>query len=403
MPDAAWTAGLYVAATVLVAAGLAIVFTLLWIGRAGRRRRVLEELLALREPLQRDPLGALPQVAGPLARLGVVCVAWQGQWYGAPVEGHAGPPPPEPQRPADWARHDFRQADLQLQLRVGLHGLRGEKRLFAEQAAQLLFAILHGALAARELALVSAMAQRARMAVFLQHDLRNLAQWVELMADQLAEAPDDAALLQAARRLQPAAMQAQQRARRIAGALLRPDAGGEGDARRAGGPPMADAGGDSRISGSTDQGRAQPTPLSLAPLLREAAAQHQVRLDLVGDFGTEDAPRAVPWDAAAWTTVVENLLGNVSRLSREALQPARCTVRLRESADGLALAFETPQLPLRVPMARLFEPWVGASPGGAGLGLYQARRAAVAAGGDLRAEPCGAGIAVILCLPCKKT
>ena len=315
--------------------------------------------------------------------------------------------PADAGRLVDWARHDFRQADLHLQLRVGLHGLRGEARLFAEQAAQLLFAILHGALAARELALVSAMAQRARMAVFVQHDLRNLAQWVELMADQFATAPDEAALLQAARRMRPAAVQAQQRARRVADALLRTDVSGDGE-RRGIVAPRDDGGIDGRDAAgeaaASDDGAAAERPwLPLAPLLRDAAARHQVRLELVGDFGTDDEPRSVCWDSVGWTAVVENLLGNVSRLSREALQDARCTVRLRDVDGGLELAFETPQLPLRIPLTRLFEPWVGASPGGTGLGLYQARRAALAAGGDLRAEPCGSGIAVILFLPCKET
>lgn len=360
----------YALALVMVGAGLSLAFALLWLSLAARRRRnVLTELLGLRERLEREPLEGLAE-SGPLVmRLGLPGMRWHGRWYGAEVSGSVGRAVLPP-----VLGHAITQPDVHLQLEVSLHGLRGEARLFAEQSAQLLFAILEGALAARELALVSAMAQRARVAVFVQHDMRNLSQWVALVTEDLERSQSPQELLASARRLQQGAPMARDRAQRIAAALSRP---GHGQT----------AGGDWQridILGDLDQ----------------AAAMHQV--DIARAPGL---PAAIQWhwSAQAWATLLDNMLGNVSRLARESMVPAHCAIRWAESADGAQLTFSTPQLPLRVPLQHLFEPWSGASPGGSGLGLYQARRAVMAAGGDLQAAPCETGLSVTLSLPRKNS
>lgn len=360
----------YAAALVLVGAGLSLAFALLWLGRAARRRRhVLDELLGLRRRLEREPLEGLAESGALVERLGLPGLRWHGSWYGAEVAGGVGQPVATP-----VMAYAISQPDVRLQLEVSLRGLRGEARLFAEQAAQLLFAILDGALAARELALVSAMAQRARLAVFVQHDMRNLSQWVALVTEDLerSQTPDE--LLASARRLQQGAAMARDRAQRIGAALARP---GQGEAANA-----------------------RWQRLDLLHDLEQAAAMHQVTL-------RKDAamPASLHWDWSplAWATLLDNVLGNISRLAREQVAPAWCAVRWRLVEGGAELAFDTPQLPLDVSLQHLFEPWSGASPGGSGLGLYQARRAVVAARGNLQAAPCETGLSVTLFLPRKNS
>ncbi|MBX3653824.1 MAG: HAMP domain-containing histidine kinase [Ramlibacter sp.] len=363
----------YGAAVWLVAAGLGVFFALLWL-RAGARGRhhVLDDLLALREVLERDPLQGLQQAGAVVQRLGLAGLQWEGEWYGAQVTGVAGQSP----RPADASvGRVFTQPDVTLTLQINLRGMRGEARLFAEQSAHLLFAIVDGALAARELALVSAMAQRARVAVFVQHDMRNLVQWIELIAEDMQQATTAEVALQTARRIQQGAGLAQDRAQRIAGALLRPD-------DRAGLPAE-----DWRT-------------LDVRADLAQAADLHQVALEIGTPAGQD---MTLTWSAQAWSTVLDNVLGNVSRLARERMQPARCYVRFARGDQTTALSFDTPDLSLQMPVLRLFEPWSGTRPGGSGLGLYQARRAAVAAGADLRAQPCGDGVTVTLCVNCKNS
>ena len=357
----------YLFAAWIVGAGVGLAFALVWLGRQARRRDRLNEVMALREPLQRDPLGTLAKAADWLPTLGLPGLAWDGHWYGAPLQGGVG----KPWQATAGVEHTVRFDEVQLRLRVSLAGLRGESALLADRTAQLLFVVVDGALAARELALLGVTAQRARMAVFVQHDMRNLAQWVALTAESLQAADQDPALLRVARRLRDSAGLAQQRARRLSEAML------------------------------SDPGHAHPeleasSPWDWRAHLKHAALQHQVTLTMQG----EGPPRLLRWSASAWDTLVDNLLGNVSRLARGRLEAARCDIRVTQEAGGTwSWTFDSPGLALDLPLERVFEPWVGGQPGRTGLGLYQARKAVQSAGGLLRAEAAGAGLRLVLRLP----
>jgi signal transduction histidine kinase len=208
----------------------------------------------------------------------------------------------------------------------------------------------------------------------VQHDMRNLSQWVALVADDLEHCQTSEELLASAQRIQQGAAMARDRAQRITSALSRPSFGMES--------------------------AADWQDLAISRDLTQAAAMHQVTLLLDPALTPETHCH---WHGPAWATVLDNLLGNISRLSREAMVPAQCTVRWAVNDKGASLAFDTPDLPVQVPLQQLFEPWNGASPGGSGLGLYQARRAVVAAGGDLLAAHCGTGLTVTLYLHRKES
>lgn len=368
---------LYGAAIALMVAGLSIGVALLWLRRLSRlHRQRIDQLLALREALHEDPLGTLARHQGALAELGLRSLDWKGNWYGAPVsESLGGKIPDAPAVQGQVLSQRFQYDDIGLELRVGLRGLRGERRLFAMQAAEVLFAMLQGALAARQLALVAAMSQRARVGVFLQHDMRNLAQWVQLVADDFAAARSDEALLASARRLRGNSALAANRAQGIMQALLNP----------------------ALVLASAAASEAQWTELDLAAHIRQAGEMHQVAIDLEG-------AATLRWDARALAAVLDNVLGNVSGLSRERLLAARCRVVIgQEGQADLRVVFETPQLALEIPLEKLFEPWATSGNVNQGLGLYQARKQAQAAGATLEAARMETGISVTLCLPCKKS
>lgn len=361
---------LYAAAAFLVGGGASLALALLWL-RVGvrRRRRVLDDLLALRGRFEADPLLALEQADHWVRTAGLRGLAWRGEWYGVQVAGSAGQPPSTETRPADRLARTFDPPDVHLEVQVNLSGTRGERRLFAEQAAQWLFVVLEGALAARELALRASMAQRARVAVFVQHDMRNLAQWIDLAAEDLAEARTPDELQAAAGRLRDSARAARERAQRIATAMSR-------------GAEAASA----------------TQALDLRAEIELAASLHQVSLRLPAT-----TPPAVTWDREALQVVLDNVLGNISRLSRERRQPVAAEVDWQVEGDHLVLGLASPDLRLELPLARVFEPWAGTRPQGWGVGLYQARKVALAAGADLRAESCGEGLRVMLSMPCKNS
>jgi hypothetical protein len=369
----------------LVAAGLSVGTTLLWLRYLSRlHRQRMDHLLALRDQMHEDPLGTLVKHQHTLAQVGLRSIDWQGSWYGARVAASLGVAIKPALTPSTGPRvlsQYFQYDDISLTLRVGLKGLRGERRLFAMQAAEVLFAMLQGALAARQLALVAAINQRARVGIFLQHDMRNLAQWVQLVAEDFGAADSDELLMHRARRLRKNAVLAADRAKRMAQALLNPAW-----------QPSA---------------LTQLTELDLAAQILQAGHLHQVAIELEGTA-------TLQWDSTAWATVLDNLLGNVSSLSRERLLAAHCRVAIHK-ADGevdvvggdagqhIRVHFETPQLPLEVPLEKLFEPWSSSRVLNKGLGMYQARKQAEQAGGQLYAEHLGTGIRVVLCIPCQKS
>lgn len=375
---------LYDAAALMLAAGLSIAVSLLWLRRLSRlHRQQIDRLLALQAQLQEDPLGTLLRHQQTLLQVGLHSLDWQGSWYGAPIAASLGPQIPAavpsdapPTRRQGQRLHQqvlsqrFRYDDISLDLRIGLQGLRGERLLFAMQAAQVLFAMLQGALAARQLALLAAVNQRAQVSIFLQHDMRNLAQWVELVADDFATAENDEQLMLRARRLRSNAALAAQRAQRMAQALLNP------------------VGRPSELAPLTE--------IDLAAQILQAGQMHQVEIDLAG-------AATLQWDAAALATVLDNVLGNVSNLSRQRLLTAHCQVTLVEQGPAVWVHFDTPHLPLEIPLEKLFEPWASSGALNQGLGLYQARQQAKKAGADLYAQRLGGGIRMTLCVACKKS
>ncbi|MDP1567434.1 MAG: ATP-binding protein, partial [Polaromonas sp.] len=96
---------------------------------------------------------------------------------------------------------------------------------------------------------------------------------------------------------------------------------------------------------------------------------------------------------------LDNVLGNVSSLSRERMIPANCSIVITQDAQNTLVAVETRHLRLEIPLEKLFEPWSSSGPANKGLGMYQARKQAQAAGGDLFAETVGTGLRVVLSIP----
>jgi hypothetical protein len=379
---------LYDAAIALVVAGLSVGLTMFWLRYLSRQhRRRMDQLLALREALHDDLLGTLVLHQKTLANLGLRSLDWRGNWYGSPVFTRLGAKIPinlhegapilalDGDRVSDRVLHQrFDYDDISLEFRIGLKGLRGERHLFALQAAEVLFAMIQGALAARQLALVAASSQRARVGVFLQHDMRNLAQWVQLVAEDFGSAENDAELLTRARRLKKNAAHATNRAQRMSQALLNPAWQASASA------PL----------------EAHEAPalelLDLGQHILQAAELHQVDVELEG-------AAHVDWDAHVLAAVLDNVLGNVSSLSRERMLQARCRIVITQEPRKILVCMETRQLRLEIPLEKLFEPWSSSGPINKGLGMYQARKQAQGAGGDLFAETLGDGIRVVLSIP----
>jgi signal transduction histidine kinase len=357
---------------VFLVAGLTLLATSFAISRRAKRyRRNMQAMLAL-EGQGLAPLD-LPRQAWPLLEDG----GWQqmtlvGHWFGGPVQMELGQTPAL--KPTQVLRRDVvcqvdGGDDVQLTLTLCHSGIRGEVWLFAEQLAQVFVLLLETGVRARTESMSIALAERARLTLYLQHDMRNLAQWVGWVCADFAACEDDASLLSAGKRLRDNAPLAQERVHRLRDAL--------------GQKPVVD----------------NPREVDLALAISKAAHLAGVEVHLSGE--------AQAWIARGLLArVLDNLFSNLAPNWREvaAQKPTfhlRMRVATRQAVAQAEIEFLSPwpQGERRLPTSQLFEPFTSGRPGGLGLGLYQARKSLSEGGGQLSAEATEAGLSFRLTLP----
>lgn len=346
---------------ILVAAGLLLLLTSLILNwRARRHLQRLKTLLTLAhrdiEPLE------LPAIAWPLlVDSQWQYLSWQGHWFGQPVSGECGIRPitplhalraPHPSSSLVIPIHAGEDAHLQLELIYAAPG--SESHILAEQLARVFVLLLESRMRARTEALSAALATRASLSLYLQHDMRNLAQWVTWVSADFADATRDESLLDAAHRLHANAPLARERAERLMTALGQ-----------------------------------RPTPESPMDIdVRQAMTQAAQMAGL--------APR-IEGDAQVWiapgllTRVLDNLFSNMATRWRNtpSVQPLIQLRTLEIDAQTLCeiqLHCPWPEHSTSITAEKIFEPFTSGRPGGLGLGLYQARKSVVEGGGSLTAQ-----------------
>jgi len=352
---------------IFVAAGLVLLFAVSYLARLFRRHR--HSLSALLELAQSnlDPL-QLPAAAWPaLARGGIKRLEYSGRWFGQPVQDAFGATREDcTPRPFDF--HVKADGDVSLAFRCHMHTGRGEARLLAEHLSGVFHLLLETAVHSKMEALSAALSEQARLMLYLQHDLRNLAQWVEWLAADFTEA--DADLLGIALRLRSSAPHAAARAQRILDAICK--------------PPAA----------------ILPTrqPVALRAVLQQAAEHAGIAVTLSADSLAQDDSVWLRRDLLERT--LDNLFGQAAPLLR-AHPDTPLSVTLTHQADTVLLEINMPRLAetAQLPPERLFEPFASGHPGGLGLGLYQARKSLFEAGGELAAEVREHRVCFLLNLP----
>jgi hypothetical protein len=357
---------------VFLIAGLTLLATSLAMSRRAKRyRRNMQAMLQL-GGLGLAPLD-LPGQAWPLLADG----GWQqmsltGHWFGDPVQVELGQS--AVLKASQTLRHDVvcqidGGDDVQLTLTLCHSATRGEVWLFAEQLAQVFVLMLETGVRARTEAMSVALAERARLSLYLQHDMRNLAQWVGWVCADFAGCEDDASLLSAGKRLRDNAPLAQERVHRLRDAL--------------GQKPVID----------------NPREVDLQLAISKAAHLAGVEVDLSGT--------AHAWIARGLLArVLDNLFSNLAPNWREvAARKPTFHLRMREAVEQAHAQAEIqflspwPDGENRLPTSQLFEPFTSGRPGGLGLGLYQARKSLNEGGGQLSAEATEAGLSFRLTLP----
>lgn len=336
---------------VFIAAGAALLAGLAYLARLVRRhRRSLSTLLKLAqtsiEPLQ-IPANAWPALAdGGIKRL-----VFSGSWFGQPVQGAFGAALDDRiARPFSFKI--VTEDDVSLEFHLYARTDRGEARLFAENLTGVFRLLLETAVHGKMEALSAALSEQARLALYLQHDLRNLAQWVEWLAADFREAQNDAALLCVANRLRSSAPHAAARARRILDATCRKN--------------TAD--------------KSLPESVALAEIIRQSAEHAGIAVTI-----EQDACVLLRRDLLDRT--LDNLFANVAPLLRKHTG-IMVSVSINQDDDKNFVVIKMPRLAEAVKLSpeKLLEPFASGRPGGLGLGLYQAHKSLHEAGGKLAAE-----------------
>lgn len=349
---------------VFLAAGFTLWLTSQALARRARRYQAsMQALLELSvghlEPLE------LPAAAWPaLHAAGWSGLQWAGDWYGQSVQGALGAPPATEQGRAQQQTHHVHSGE-EVRLAITLQHTvpKGEQRLFANQLVQVFLLLLETRLRERTGALSAALAERARLSLYLQHDMRNLAQWVLWVSADFANAHTPSDLMAAAQRLHDNAPMAQTRALRLNTAL-----------------------------GKTAQA-ALPSAMPLAEALQEAASLAGIEVHTTGQATACIAPELL-------ARAMDNLLSNLAADWREgrSLRPS-AELHTQSGVAQLVLTCPLPAHGMALPPEKLFEPFASGRPGGLGLGLYQARKSLREAGGDLRATAETGQLRFVLSMP----
>lgn len=351
-------------AWVLVSLGGILLLAALAVWHRGKRiRRCIAELLAL--PADMHPL-RWPEKAHPiLARAGVAGIDWKGVWFGDAVNGHWGPPTTD-----HWSCQTLHAGpDCQIELRWADVARTDETRALALAVVDVFAQTWLSRMRERTQAVAVALAQRAHVQLYWQHDMRNLAQWVGMLAEEFSSATPEQ-LPRLAQRLQRQAPLLQARAQKLLAATEVATPSQSDDL------PHADA----------------------RHVLENAAELAGLAIDVRAPEG-EGALPSLPLDAPqveALERALDNIFSNIARDStaRHLATPLSCECRVQ--GGDLQAQLQTPSLCTPWPR-RAFEPLK--SPTGSGMGLYQARRSLRDAQGDLQASDSPQGVTFLIQLP----
>lgn len=236
--------------------------------------------------------------------------------------------------------------------------LRGENRYFNEMTRAIFLLLLRTGMWIKTGVAHTTLTHLQKISEFAGHDLKNIAQYLQLLDEQLAKEAPGAAfagdpLLSRLRRSIPTLRRRAEKILHLLGhqaAVLEP-----------------------------------PTPCALANLLRELADLHGLTARITGAATVAAPPLLIE-------SICDNILKNYADLAAHRQPPPRLEIIITPAADFCADFCKVEIVDIAVAdqpcdYERLFEPLYSTTPPGSGLGLYQARHRVRIIGGRLAAAP----------------
>ncbi|MFZ4536571.1 sensor histidine kinase [Propionivibrio sp.] len=313
-------------------------------GKALRISRINVSLIRLNDQLDFDTLAFLRAAWALLAQAGLRGVSWKLDWFGISIEGQEG------KQTGERVTREIEVKETRLVITLFQRVSRGEPRYFNEALAETFFLLLRTDMWIKAGAVQVAFMQMSKLNTFLQHDMKNIAQYIQLMSDQLVAVPAGRApqVLDDLRTSVP---------------LIRIRA--------------------DRIVRTLKSRQPEDQPLrtyTLRDELAQLCRLHRLNCEISGD-----AEMLAPENTLdrAFDNILKNYADNARRDGS-----AKPTLLIEIAAIGehLGIRLESPDaLPVQQ-LERLFEPFWSSDAAGLGIGLYQARQALQSCGGTLTAE-----------------
>lgn len=327
----------------LILIGISIIIATLWLlGQARRSALISNELVSLNESLEFDLPDFLRHCWQPLSKAGFKGITWRLDWFGSTLsrtEGTTG---------ETTIERKLEVEDIKLEVLLHEGARRFEQRYFSSTLSESFFLLLYTDMWVKLGTVQGAFAQSAKLSVFLQHDMKNIAQLISLMADQLQQTPieKEHRLIESLRKVMPTL---QERSQRFLSTL------------------------------SSDPMRANLELVNLRESLHKTAEIHNLPIEIEGDG-------MVHINQQSLASICDNIFGNyIDQARRNPERNQKIQIRINAEPELLKITIcDIHGLPCMWP-ERLFEPFWSEKGDGLGIGLYHARQLITGAGGTLQA------------------
>lgn len=329
-------------ATLLILVGATIGAVLTYLANRSRHTsRLTLDLIQCNERCRFDALDFLNAAWPILSEAGFNGLLWQTDWYGAVKKGSVG------LAKGTSVQRVLEASEIKLMITLTLPTVRGEDRYFREALAATFFLLLQCDLWVKVGSVSAAAAELSRFALFLRHDMKNYAQYIELLDDQVraCNAEQAASLLERLQRTTP---------------ILRDRTAAMLQALQGHNSPSM-----------------QSQITQLTPFIQKTAAIHGLNCQIRDNGYSTTTPETV------LDTVFDNLFKNYADLALRKNSPPPClTIDICLQEDKLVIRIADPEADAAPHLERFFEPFWTDHPKGMGIGLYQARQTLLANNGS---------------------
>lgn len=325
---------------ILVGMTIGLVMAALWY-KARRASMLNLALIRLNEQHGFDTPAFLTHAWPLLARSSLRGIGWRLDWFGVRKEGQSGV------TKGKLTERQVEVGEMKVVVRFHRREGRGEQRYFEESLIETFMLLLRTDMLIKAGTTDAALSHMSRLNLFLQHDMKNIAQFIQLMGDQLASVPSgkEHKVLDYLRAATP---------------LIRHRA--------------------DRIVRTLTLGAAPAEPcraVALRPLLKQLCELYGLEHAIDGDAAVEVAGNSLE-------TVLDNILKNYQDLGlRDNIDQLHVDIAIRTQDGVVEVTLKVPHAPRTSAPERLFEPFWSSTRDGLGIGLYQAKHLMELQGGAL--------------------